>query len=81
MLTGFCLFLSTLIIEAQTPGAKRPAAAFDRPKAEKILKDLDNKFTDEFRNGDSVALAAHYAKDGSFGVVKKEKILCRFGEA
>ena len=73
------IFFCSPPITAQTTQAKSSMAALDLKKAGKSMDEIDKKFTNEFRNGDSVALASHYAKDGKFGDKKGKDILSLWG--
>jgi hypothetical protein len=72
------LLLCSSAITAQINKAKS-STLFDLLEARKLMENIDQKFTDEFRNGDSVALAAHYAADGKFGEKKGKDILSLWG--
>jgi|SRR5450432_651609 len=62
-------------------GAKAQSAeAFDQEKALKTVKAFDLKFAGDYRKGDSVALAAHYTKDGDFAGKKGADILALWGK-
>ena len=57
---------------------------FDRDKARTAITDETAKFSDEFKRGDSVALAAHYGSDAwilpqNGEVVKKEGLVSFWG--
>ena len=50
-------------------------------KARTIIESIDKQFSKDYLNGDSVALAAHYAKDGQFGSLIGEEILSYWGRS
>ncbi|MBK5270578.1 MAG: nuclear transport factor 2 family protein [Bacteroidia bacterium] len=52
----------------------------DLKKARIIIDSLDKQFSKYYFEGDSVALAAMYAKDGSFGSLKGNDILSAMGK-
>ena len=49
-------------------------AAFDKQKASAFIDSINAKFTEEVRNGDSVALAAHYSTDAELLFSNSEPI-------
>jgi len=58
--------------------------SFDLDKARTTIADETAKFSDEFKKGDSVALAAHYASDGMImpqnsEAVKKDGLVSLWG--
>ena len=63
------------------PGNKEPeavakftAAGFDMQKARSFIDSINLKFTEEFRSGDSAALAAHYSADAEMLFANSEPI-------
>ena len=47
----------------QTADTKSGSTVFDMQKAKSFIDSINVKFTEEFRKGDSVALASHYSTD------------------
>ncbi len=60
-------------IESQT-------TSIDLAQARKTIEDIGRQFSEDYKNGDSMALAAHYAKDGTFGSIKGEDLVSAFGK-
>jgi ketosteroid isomerase-like protein len=54
---------------------------FDMQKASKIIESIDKQFSKDFYNGDSVALAGHYASNAQFGSLKGKEILSYWGRS
>ncbi len=46
-----------------TIAATTDSASFDMSKAKSVIADINAKFGEEMRKGDSVAMASHYASD------------------
>jgi ketosteroid isomerase-like protein len=57
-----------------------PPNRIDIKKAKIIVDSLDKQFSKYYFNGDSVALAAMYTKDASFGALRGKDILLAFGK-
>ena len=66
------LFSSTVI--AQITKVKE-VAAIDMQKARTIIENLDKQFSKDYLDGDSLALAAFYSKNGQLGSLKGKEIL------
>src|ERR1044072_5758884 len=81
ILTGLCLFLAGNAIHAQTIPSDAPTPGIDIEKGKKIIEDLNKKFTENYRLGDSLALADAYAADAEFGHLRGKDILAYWGEA
>lgn len=47
--------------------------------ARKLNENKVNQFSEDFKNGDSLALAAHYAIDGTFGSIKGTDLISAWG--
>lgn len=58
----------------QSSGAKPIAPAFDMQKARSFIDSINQKFTEQFKNGDSVSLASHYGTDAEMLFAKQEPI-------
>jgi len=65
---------------SEKSGTGDNASFIDLSQARPQIEALDIKFSDDFRNRDSVALANYYASDGSLGSVKgKDNLVSAFG--
>lgn len=65
----------TTIIESESTG-------LDLIKVRGQIQELDDQFSEDFRNADSVALAEHYSSDGTFGSIKgKDNLISAWGKA
>jgi ketosteroid isomerase-like protein len=54
----------------------------DLVKIKGLLQELDDQFAENFNNADSVALADHYAKDGTWGSIKgKDNLISAWGKS
>ena len=51
----------------------------DMVQAREIIKRNVAQFSEDFRDGDSLALAAHYAVDGSLGSIKGKDLVSAWG--
>ena len=69
------------ILSAQTIEAKSATPAIDMQKARAIIESVDKQFSKDYLNGDSVAVAAHYAKDGQLESLKGDEILSYWGRS
>lgn len=58
----------------QTSDIKPMAPAFDMQKARSFIDSINQKFTEQFKNGDSVSLASHYGPDAEMLFAKQEPI-------
>lgn len=55
-------------------------AAIDLVKVRELIRELDDEFSENFKNADSVALAEHYTTDGTLGSIKgKENLVSAWG--
>ena len=50
-------------------------------KARNIIEILDKQFSEDFYNGDSIALANYYSSDAKFGSLKGKDILSAWGRS
>lgn len=66
------------LIHAQTLGEEK-SPVIDVQKERPIIESIDKQFSEYILEGDSVALAALYAKDGQFGCRKGPEILSALG--
>lgn len=55
--------------------------AIDMQRARVLIENADQQFSKDYKEGDSLALAAHYAKDAEFGSLKGEEILAYWGKS
>ena len=76
MILGISLGVIACNTGSKAPVAEAPAgnAAFDMQKAKSFIDSINLKFTEEFRRGDSVALAAHYSPDAELLFAHSEPI-------
>jgi ketosteroid isomerase-like protein len=81
MVISLFLLACMSTVSAQTTEAASMPPAIDMQKARIIIENNDKQFSEDYRNGDSVALAAHYAKDGQFGSLKGKEILSAWGNS
>jgi ketosteroid isomerase-like protein len=68
----------------QTPDAKPINTGIDMQKARSFIDSINAKFTEEFKKGDSVALASHYSTDAEMlfansEPIKRKDILSEWG--
>jgi len=66
--------------------AKTDSTSFDMSKAKSVIADINEKFSEELRKGDSVGLASHYASDAlvmppNSEPAPKDKIVSAWGGA
>ena len=55
--------------------------AIDMQQARVLIENADQQFSKDYKEGDSLALAAHYTKDAEFGSLKGEEILAYWGKS
>ena len=53
---------------------KKTATSFNKESAKSFIDSINLKFTEQFRNGDSVALASHYWPDAEILLANSETI-------
>ena len=73
------IFLFIVCCYTTTFGQANNQSKIDLQNAKVIVDSLDKQYTKNFFNGDSVALAAMYTKDASFGSLKGHDILLALG--
>ena len=57
------------------------SAPIDLKKVKGLLQELDDQFAESFNNADSVAIAEHYAKEGTWGSIKgKDNLASAWGK-
>ena len=56
-----------------------PSNAIDMVQARKLIENNVKQFAKDFKNGDSLALANHYATDGTFGSIKGKDLVSAWG--
>src|SRR6266487_4079655 len=66
--------------------AKTDSTSFDMSKAKSVIADINEKFSEELRKGDSVGMASHYASDAlvmppNSEPAPKDKIVSAWGGA
>jgi ketosteroid isomerase-like protein len=51
-------------------------------RARKIIEAIDKQFAEDIRNADSLALATHYATDGTWGSIQgKDNLISAWGKS
>ena len=56
--------------------------AIDLVEVRETLQEIDDQFSEDFMNADSIALADHYASDGTFGSVKgRDNLISAWGKS
>ncbi len=56
--------------------------AIDLVKMSEMLQDLNDQFAENYNTADSVAVAEHYTKDGTWGSVKgKDNLISAWGKS
>ena len=80
------LFLLILLAGMVSCGSKHTVnqesqtSGIDLDQERMVIEQIDQQFSRDFKNKDSVALAAHYASDGSLGsVVGRDSLIAAFG--
>jgi len=73
------LFLITVILisigcQQQTTDTKPVSEEFDMQEAKSFIDSINTKFSEQIKNGDSMALASHYATDAAILLSKSEPI-------
>tara|TARA_R110002096_G_scaffold148822_3_gene309962 strand:+ start:15343 stop:15681 length:339 start_codon:yes stop_codon:yes gene_type:complete len=64
-----------------SPEIKFESLAIDLVKAKGELQELDDQFAESFNKADSVAIAEHYAKDGTWHSIKgKDNLAAAWGK-
>ena len=81
MMMVFCMLCYNSILSAQTTEAKSASPAVDMQKTRAIIESIDKQFSKDYLNGDSAAVAAHYAKDGQLESLKGDEILSYWGRS
>lgn len=74
--TAFAILLLTFLLSTgcQQQTDEEKTAAFDMQKAKSFIDSINIKFTEELRNGDSVALGSHYWPDAELFFSNSEPI-------
>ena len=75
----YSLFLITAIIisigcQQQTTETKPVSEEFNMQGAKSFIDSINTKFSEQIKNGDSIALASHYATDAAILLPKREPI-------
>ena len=73
------LFLMTVLIistgcQQQTTDTKTVIKEFDLQKAKSFIDSINTKFSEQIKNGDSMALASHYSSDAAILLSNTEPI-------
>jgi ketosteroid isomerase-like protein len=85
-ITTMVLFLLVLLVNSckneTSAKIESEAAAIDLVKVRTLLQELDDQFSENFNNADSIALAEHYAIDGTWGSIKgKDNLISAWGKS
>ena len=57
-------------------------STIDLMQVRELLQELDNQFAESFNDADSVAIAEHYTKDGTFGSIKgRDNLVSAWGRS
>jgi ketosteroid isomerase-like protein len=67
-------FVFTLGCQQQATNTKPVSTVFDIQKAKSFIDSINTKFSEQIMNGDSVALASHYAPDAELLFSNSEPI-------
>jgi ketosteroid isomerase-like protein len=66
----------------QKAEAESPTTNIDLVQARKIIEAIDKQFAEDISNADSLALAAHYATDGTWGTIQgKDNLISAWGKS
>lgn len=83
--TPIVILLLMLIVSSckneQTTKIASDSTAIDLKEVQELLQELDNQFAESFNNSDSLAIAEHYAKDGTWESIKgKDNLASAWGK-
>lgn len=70
----FVTFLISTGCQQQTTDTKPVSEEFNMQKAKSFIDSINTKFSEQIKNGDSMALASHYASDAAILLSKREPI-------
>jgi ketosteroid isomerase-like protein len=73
IISSFVIFIQPSLSAQSTETVA--TMAIDMQQARVLIENTDKQFSKDFKEGDSLALAAHYTKDAEFGSLKGEEIL------
>ena len=73
------LFVSLSCSEEKEVAPEAQDKGIDLVQARKEIDENVKQFSEDFKNADSLALAGHYASDGTFGSIKKEDLASAWG--
>jgi ketosteroid isomerase-like protein len=76
----FLLFSSSAVL-SQTTKTDSELSAGEIQKARSVIENIGKQFSEDYLNGDSLALASYYAKDAQFGSLKGKDILSYWGRS
>lgn len=62
-----------------TADTESPSDKIDMVQARKLIENTVKQFAEDFNRGDSLAVAGHYATDGTFGSIKGEDLVSAWG--
>jgi ketosteroid isomerase-like protein len=85
-ITTIVLLLLVLLINSckneTTANIESEPTAIDLAKVRELIQEMDDQFSENFNNADSVALAEHYAKKGTWGSIKgKDNLISAWGKS
>ena len=81
VITVLYLLLLNSCTDKQKQNAGSQSTEINLTEMKKVIKEIDQNFAEDFKNGDSLALAGYYAKDGRLGSVKgKDKLTTAFNK-
>ncbi len=76
------MLISASCKNKQKPETESPATTIDLVRARKAIEGIDKQFSEDFSNADSLALAAHYATDGTWGSIQgKDNLISAWGKS
>ncbi|MGB5663130.1 YybH family protein [Eudoraea sp.] len=76
------LLLGNSCKHEQTTKIASDPAAIELKEVKELLQELDDQFSESFNNADSIALAKHYATEGTWGAIKgKENLISAWGKS
>ena len=70
LLAALVILIGSSCNNTAPPPAKEESSGIDLAKARPEIEAVNSQFAQDFNNQDSVAIANHYASDGSLGSVK-----------
>jgi len=77
LIATVCLMACYSCKNQQPNEPESPSTGFNLTEVRKTIEAIDHQFSVDFKNGDSIALAAHYASDGTLGSIKGHENLVK----